>query len=137
MNIGVRILVLLLVVPSIFYFVYWIPFSLIPLGNQRWIADLVSLACAAGAGWFIWSSTSAGHGKPLARMLYGAMLIGGIGFTAGFFGPMIFAPGANQGPLLGLFITGPLGFVLGGIGGLLWRPRGSGEERREDSGDHR
>ena len=45
-----------------------------------------------------------------------ALLAGGIGFAAGFFGPLIFAPEANQGPLLGIFITGPLGF----LSGLAW-----------------
>ena len=43
-----------------------------------------------------------------AMTLSGALVVGGIGFVGGFFGPMIFAPEANQGPLLGLFITGPL-----------------------------
>lgn len=47
------------------------------------------------------------------RAMVPALLLGGIGFAAGFFGPMIFAPGANQGPLLGIFITGPLGFLAG------------------------
>ncbi len=32
---------------------------------------------------------------------------------------MIWAPDANQGPLLGIFITGPLGTVAGAIGGLV------------------
>jgi hypothetical protein len=50
----------------------------------------------------------------------GALIVGGIGFCAGFFGPMVFAPDANQGPLLGIFITGPLGAVLGAIGGLVY-----------------
>lgn len=45
----------------------------------------------------------------------GALLLGGIGFVGGFFGPMLFAPGANQGPMLGIFITGPLGVLLGAI----------------------
>lgn len=45
------------------------------------------------------------------------VIVGGFGFAAGFFGPMIFAPGANQGPLMGIFITGPLGAIGGGI---LW-----------------
>ncbi|MFO1141505.1 MAG: hypothetical protein U1E59_03795 [Amaricoccus sp.] len=49
----------------------------------------------------------------LARMLRWAAILGGIGFAAGFLGPMILAPGANQGPMLGIFITGPLGFLLG------------------------
>lgn len=52
-----------------------------------------------------------------------ALLLGGIGFALGFFGPMIFAPGANQGPLLGIFVTGPGGFVLGIFVGIFraWR----------------
>ncbi|ESY71163.1 hypothetical protein X742_01675 [Mesorhizobium sp. LNHC232B00] len=33
--------------------------------------------------------------------------------SAGFVGPIIFTPDANQGPLLGIFITGPLGLVVG------------------------
>lgn len=40
-------------------------------------------------------------------------LLGLIGFAGGFFGPMIFAPDANQGPMLGIFFTGPAGLVLG------------------------
>jgi hypothetical protein len=55
----------------------------------------------------------------------GALAIGGIGFSAGFFGPILFDPGANQGPLLGIFITGPLGFLLGAVGGAVyWFTRG-------------
>jgi hypothetical protein len=43
---------------------------------------------------------------------------GGLGFALGFFGPMIFMGSANQGPMLGIFITGPLGFVVGAVGGF-------------------
>lgn len=46
--------------------------------------------------------------------------LGAIGFAGGFFGPMIFTPEANQGPMLGLFITGPLGFLAGAVGGALF-----------------
>jgi hypothetical protein len=42
-----------------------------------------------------------------------AVILGAIAFAVGFFGPRIWAPDANQGPLLGIFITGPLGFVFG------------------------
>jgi hypothetical protein len=48
------------------------------------------------------------------------LIVGGIGFCAGFFGPLVFAPEANQGPLLGIFITGPLGALLGAIGGVVY-----------------
>ena len=54
------------------------------------------------------------------RILRTAMLVGGVAFAAGFFGPIVLAPDANQGPLLGIFITGPLGFAVGLALGL-WR----------------
>jgi hypothetical protein len=51
------------------------------------------------------------------RVFTWGMMVGGICFAVGFFGPIVWAPDANQGPLLGIFITGPLGFLLGiGIG---------------------
>lgn len=53
----------------------------------------------------------------------GAVALGGIGFLGGFFGPILLAPEANQGPLLGIFITGPLGFLLGGILGAVFASR--------------
>lgn len=53
-------------------------------------------------------------------------LLGAIGFAAGFFGPMILMPESNQGPMFGIFISGPGGFLLGLlIGGIL------GASRRE------
>ena len=58
--------------------------------------------------------------RTLKFMLLGGLILGGIGFSAGFFGPIIFTPEANQGPLLGIFITGPLGFLLGAVAGLVW-----------------
>jgi hypothetical protein len=52
------------------------------------------------------------------RAVRPALIVGGIGFVAGFFGPMILKPEANQGPMLGIFITGPIGFLLGLIYGI-------------------
>jgi hypothetical protein len=46
-------------------------------------------------------------------VLIWAFSLAAIGFVGGFFGPMILAPDANQGPMLGIFITGPLGFLCG------------------------
>jgi hypothetical protein len=51
--------------------------------------------------------------------LVGGLIVGGIGFAAGFFGPMILDPTSGNGPLLGIFITGPLGFVVGCVGGAI------------------
>jgi hypothetical protein len=47
------------------------------------------------------------------------VVTGSIAFVPGFVGPLIFSS-SNLGPLLGIFITGPAGFVLGSIGGFVW-----------------
>jgi len=117
----VRIVAILFVVPATYYFVFWVPFSLVDLGESRWlIAKIVSVLCALAAGWYVWARMMISHDSPVSSMLVGAFVIGSISFLAGFIGPIIFLPGSNQGPLLGLFITGPLGFVVGLVVGLLW-----------------
>ena len=56
----------------------------------------------------------------MAHVLIGAAAVGGVSFAAGFFGPIQFMPHANLGPLLGIFVTGPIGFVLGGVLGAVY-----------------
>lgn len=52
-------------------------------------------------------------------------IIGGIAFLVGFLGPLVCSPGSNQGPLLGIFITGPIGFAVGClVGCFIPRRRG-------------
>jgi len=51
--------------------------------------------------------------------LISALILGFTGFILGFVGPIIVAPDANQGPLLGIFITGPAGAILGAIIGFV------------------
>jgi hypothetical protein len=55
----------------------------------------------------------------LNSMFRWAVILGVIGFLGGFIGPIIFTPGANQGPMLGIFITGPLGGVIGAVAGAV------------------
>ncbi len=103
-----------------YFFTFWVPGSLLPLGNQYWIAMVLALIVAYLAARFVWRRTESLSGGPFETAGVGAAVVGGIGFIGGFFGPMILAPGANQGPLLGLFITGPLGVVVGAIGGYIY-----------------
>ncbi|MFA7387603.1 MAG: hypothetical protein WCZ87_08085 [Thiohalobacteraceae bacterium] len=123
MSLAARILAMMVVVPATFFFIYWVPFSLLPFGNTP-IPALVSLACAVAVGRFVWRRLDGDSNGLVASTLRGAVLLGSIGFCAGFFGPMIFVPGANQGPLLGIFVTGPLGFLLGGAGGFVYGLKG-------------
>ena len=79
----------------------------------------LSFAVAAFICW--WFALRGEYEKSRVRMMFtllGALIVGGIGFAAGFFGPIIFTPKSNQGPLLGIFFTGPLGFVAGAIIGV-------------------
>jgi hypothetical protein len=63
------------------------------------------------------------HGPFLNRFWKGenflgfGLTVGGIAFLIGFVGPMIFG-GGNQGPLLGIFYTGPIGTAVGLAWGL-------------------
>lgn len=49
----------------------------------------------------------------MSSALLWSLVLGGVGFACGFFGPIALNPDANQGPLLGIFITGPSGALLG------------------------
>ena len=112
-----RIVVSAIVVVATFYFFYWVPLAMI---HVPWgIAAIISYAIAMAAGWYAWTRTAAVDSSLARSVSYWALVIGAIGFVCGFFGPMIFAPGANQGPLLGIFITGPLGALAGALGGLV------------------
>jgi hypothetical protein len=83
------------------------------------LQPLLSIGAGVLAGRSIWRQLGDPRGGRFAAAGVGALVVGGIGFAAGFFGPMLFAPEANQGPMLGIFITGPGGAVLGAIGGFL------------------
>jgi hypothetical protein len=49
------------------------------------------------------------------------LVLGGIGFACGFLGPIALNPDANQGPLLGIFMTGPGGALLGALLGFAFK----------------
>lgn len=124
-----RVALTTVVVLSTWYFVFWSPLCVIP-SEDFWLRGLVAIVCAAVAGGFVWSRSSARERKTsiVSSVAYGAIVVGSIGFAVGFFGPILWAPDANQGPLLGIFITGPSGVVAGAVGGLV---HGIGKRRRQ------
>jgi hypothetical protein len=105
------------------YFIVLVPLSALLRPGGPLV--LLSLVCASVAAWVAWRYSGWVSEGLATAVVTGAMVTGVTGFTAGFFGPMIVAPGANQGPMLGIFITGPLGAVAGAVGGAIyWVSRG-------------
>lgn len=120
----VRAILAFVVFASVYIFTYWVPFSWdLSSSRDEFLANMVSLAAGLSAGWFVWTRTRSAPAGLFASMTYGAAVVGAISFSAGFFGPMLLTD-SGQGPLLGLFITGPLGAIIGAIaGGLAWARR--------------
>lgn len=103
---------------AVSFFSFWMIFAQIfPLG----IAPIFTFLFASAVTLFVWRKSGNLRGGGLAsHIVMGAVIVGAIGFIGGFFGPLIFTPDANQGPLLGLFLTGPLGFICGAVVGGIW-----------------
>lgn len=77
---------------------------------------VLGLVAGLAVGVLLWGAL--GRRNPILRgALIGAGWCGIIGFAAGFFGPMLLMPESNQGPMFGLFISGPGGVVLGAMAG--------------------
>ena len=89
--------------------IFWVPIAL-------WLTAMSIL-------WY-WSAI-VGHEPAEQERISAAWragwIIGGIAFGLGFVGPLVISPGANLGPLLGILLTGPLGFILGVVGGVVLR----------------
>lgn len=120
---------------AVFFFVYWVPGSQYLRGVEpRWLRTAASLVCAAVAAAFVFHRTRVGPQSAIEAVALGAVALGTLGFLLGFFGPLLLTPGANQGPLLGLFITGPLGFLCGAAGGWIYWERQRRTRQREASG---
>jgi hypothetical protein len=119
-----RLLATFVTAVASYYLVFWLGgaliFSLFPRGLSYWINLATSILVAIMAARYIWVQTGSLQAGFFRFVAVGSLLTGAIAFSAGFFGPILFTPQANQGPLLGIFITGPLGFVLGGVGGALY-----------------
>lgn len=105
------------------FFLVWMLVLVMLTGDQAWVGSFVALAASIYVSRNVWNGTAEGSTSVSVMAGLGAVIVGGLGFVLGFFGPMILAPGANQGPMLGLFITGPAGVVIGAIAGAVYAKR--------------
>jgi len=85
--------------------IFWVPVTL-------WLLTM-SVLC--------WWSTLSGHQAASRAGIRASWrigwIVGAVGLAIGFVGPLVISPKASLGPLLGILITGPLGFVVGALGG--------------------
>ncbi len=63
---------------------------------------------------------AAGCGTTLAYGIAGAVILGLPSFLIGFLSPVFLSPPASQAPLIGIFVTGPAGAVIGFIIGVIY-----------------
>src|SRR5262245_63454916 len=87
---------------SAFYFIFWMGSAWIsvlglPIRFIALLGVLAGLVAGVLSGAFVWRRSASFSGGPVVSMALGALVIGGIGFAAGFFGPILFTDG-NQGP---------------------------------------
>ncbi len=113
-----RIIASVMAFLAVYLFFFWAVYA--QIFDEPFVSTVAALLTAMAAAVWVWRSMGAAGRSVLTTATYWAVLAGALGFCGGFFGPLIVAPDANQGPLLGIFITGPLGFIAGGIGGLIY-----------------
>lgn len=109
---------------AVWFMAFLAALVLVAPDGAEWLASALGLLSGLAAGAWVWLALGTVRGGIMATAGLWALIGGGIGFGAGFFGPMLLAPSANQGPLLGILFTGPLGFVGGGLAGLVRGLRG-------------
>lgn len=114
MSIVLRALLSTVVFAAAHFFSYWMIFlQVVPESPQQlaWSLSLATGCLAAAFAWYNLSSPNCGLSGAIACS---ALTFGSLGLVGGFIGPVVLFPEAQQGPLLGLFVTGPLGFLAGG-----------------------
>jgi hypothetical protein len=115
-----KIVVSAVVFLAVYFFSFWVVFAQIFSLREENVPNILALVTAAVAAFWVWRSMGAADQGILATAAIWAAVAGALGFCGGFFGPLIFMPQANQGPLLGIFLTGPLGFIGGGLCGTVY-----------------
>jgi hypothetical protein len=138
MRVALRLTAVVAAFASIHNFGSWMLRALL-LRDDPELASLVAMIPAVLCSGFVWRKVSVPQDLPdkvkaafgqehLLRVTFWSAIAGAIGFAGGFVGPMILAPKNNLGPLLGIFITGPAGVLLGPALGVATRIRGASLE---------
>jgi hypothetical protein len=123
MKTAIRIILSLFVFVASYLFCTLAISSLLPqIRENRLLAISIPLFIAIAISVLAWKKMSINAARLEIYMLVWGIIIGSIGLIVGFLGPILFHWGGNQGPLLGILYTGPLGFTIGMISGAIcWK----------------
>jgi hypothetical protein len=125
-----RILLVLYIAAVAYYFAHWFIRDSFSLFLSEAIAVIVSLAI----GWHLWRYTSKIISEKglVSSIVYGAIILGAIGFLVSFVWPVISSSGVIQAPVVGLLFVTPISAITGGVLGVyLWAYRQRGIERND------
>lgn len=87
-------------------------------------AQMISLIIAIIFAILLWRKIANISNTLPACIIAGALIFGLTGFILGVYVPIILNPSTVQGPLIGIFLTGPAGILLGlVVGGAYWYPK--------------
>lgn len=106
---------------GVFFFINIFLGAFLPIPEAyAYIRSFISFAIAIGMAKLIWNLSEKVKSPVATYGIMGAMVVGSIGFIGGFVGPIILRSDSPQGPLLGIFFTGPIGFGIGLVGGIFY-----------------
>ena len=119
---GKRLVILIVGIPGIFLLAHWISKFVPPMWNFVWMANYISLIFTMIVAWPSWTTsqlfvTNAG----LVITSFAFAIVGGfVGLTLGSHGHHFYIFGEFQGNGLGIFVTTPIGFILGWLVGFTY-----------------
>lgn len=125
MKTAIKIALCFAVVVTTYLLIFWRIFAhMSSFKRMGYMPSIVSWLVALIIATFIWRKMGNFANSLFAYVLGGGIALGLAGFILGFFGPIILSPSSNQGPLLGIFLTGPVGFFVGlFLGGVYWNTK--------------
>ncbi len=90
--------------------------------GQEMLGRVLGILSALGIAVFTFFKLKNQTSGVFTYALLGGIIFGSIGFVLGFFAPILLNPVANQLPLLGIFVGGPIGFLVGlYVGRRYWK----------------
>jgi len=115
------ILGILLGLPADFYCHLFLYRFLGSAEKDKSIRYVLSISTVIIVAFVVWKLTANLAAERWSRVKKGGVIGAVVGILIGVAGPLLLQPSANLGPLLGIFFTIPIGFIVGLVFGSFYR----------------